>query len=272
MALKSDTNYYSNAFAGTPFIGDGVDILETNSNPKFAVGFGFERADGSKYRYVQYGGTVVAGNVVCPTTDSNLVKDLDNKVINSTTAVAVTGELLKPGLRGSKFVQLGTTTAINEWAGGYLIITDGPGIGHTYRIKGNRTPVASASTVMIELCDPLCATVDSTTDIAIRGSLWSDLIQAGGSAQYRHATGIACAGGSDGRYGWVCTRGVTAVTQEVTLVSVAGMGLIVSSNTAGAVQYANNYNWATLANYQVVGTCLDIGDSAGCSTINVSIE
>ena len=50
MAVASNTNYYSNAIVGVPQVGSDINIHQLDSTPKFAVGYGFERADGAKFR------------------------------------------------------------------------------------------------------------------------------------------------------------------------------------------------------------------------------
>ena len=273
MALLTDTNYYSNAFAGRPQSANDVNVLETGVNPRFAVGFGFTRADGNKYRYVQYGDTILPGQSVTPITASNLVKDTDNKVLDSTTAIAVTGELLKPCTAGSRYVCFSAASiTTHAFAGGYLIITDGPGIGYTYRIKNNTATESTNGSTRIELYEPLRATIGSTTDIAIRGSMYSDMALSDTTSNMRISSGISCAGGSAGKYGWICTKGVMGVRQASTLPSISGMGVVCSSTTAGAVVYANNYNMTSSGNFQIIGTYLNIGDSAGLSVSNLKIE
>lgn len=60
----STTGYFSNAIVGQPQAGADIDIHEVNSTPKFALGFGFTRSDGNKYRYVQLSAATSAGTLV----------------------------------------------------------------------------------------------------------------------------------------------------------------------------------------------------------------
>ena len=271
MGLLTSTNTYNNAFAGVPAMAIELDITKTSSTPQFDVGFGFTRADGNKYRYVQYGNTVVAGNVCVSSSDTGLVADTDNAVIEPAAAIAVAGESILPGKIGSRYVEFTKASIVkNQLAGGYFVTTDGTGIGYTYRIKGNTATGDPASgNLRVELYEPLKVTLTSTTDVAMVGSRWAAIEQSIIAVNYA-VCGIACAGGSDGKYGWVCTHGVSAVTTDAGVPTAIGQQLAVSTTTGGTVTKLNPLETGNILSG--IGYCLDIGDSAGCSTVYLQIE
>ena len=63
MAVSS-SSYFSNSIVGQPQVGADIDIYESSTSPKYAVGFGFTRADGCKYRYAHFGATTNRGVMV----------------------------------------------------------------------------------------------------------------------------------------------------------------------------------------------------------------
>ena len=272
MSLLTSTNTYNNAFAGLPSTAIEIDITATSSSPKFDVGFGFKRADGNKYRYVQYGGTVTAGNLVANNSTTGLMADTDNAVIEPAAAVAVSGETILPGRKGSHYFEFTKASIVkNQFAGGYVVVTGGTAIGHSYRIKGNTaTDDPASGNLRFELYEPLLVTLDSTSDISVVGSNYSDVSVTVVGGLNMHPIGIACSGGSDSRYGWICTHGVVGATQDAGVCTAVGQAIRTSTTTDGTICLLTSLE--TTGNYTAIGYCLDIGDSAGCSTVYLQIE
>ena len=73
MAVSS-SSFFSNAIVGTPQVGADIDVYGSSTSPKFAVGFGFTRADGSKYRYSHFGAATNRG--LCVSTDVSEIQQL----------------------------------------------------------------------------------------------------------------------------------------------------------------------------------------------------
>jgi len=177
---SNNSSYFTNAFPSDNNIFDG-NIFRLDTLPKYAIGFRAGRADGSVFRYgVLAGGTTTlsAARLVA-TLNADFRAESDNCLVTGSTAVAVVGQAVLPGIINGRFVQVISSGVIaNQYAGGYLIIehdTGSSGAG-VYRIKGNTAsgnPVAA--NFYIELYDMLQASLDTTTDIAIITSPYSDL-------------------------------------------------------------------------------------------------
>jgi len=235
MALSS-VAYYSNAIVGSPQQGGDVNIYEANTNPKFPVGYGFKRADGNVFRYCHVGTATRAGNLVGPTTASGGATYNAVALVGSTASVAVPGESnIKAGQSGSHFVEA-TVAAIakDKYRGSYLITTQGTGMGHTYRIKGNTaTDDPASGNIRIQLYDAITSGMNIYTGTIIVPSMYTDLtVTAISSSQ---VTGVLMADTSSTKiYGWVCTHGVSGCCEDGTNTVTAGYQVSVSTVTAGA--------------------------------------
>ncbi len=237
MALDGPS-YYSNSIQGIPGAGVDINIYETNTSPKYALGFMTERADGNRFRYCQVNGAVNAGQLVGPTTASAGAVYGAITVVAPASAVAVPAEFpILPGQVGSHYVE-GTIAAIaaDKYEGGYLIITRGTGIGDTYRIKGNTaTDTPASGNIRIQLYEPLKVAITVGTGLTIVGSMFTDMaVTAAAAAQ---VTGVLMATTTASNiYAWVCTRGVVGCTEDVTNTPVAGHQITTSRVVAGAYQ------------------------------------
>ena len=231
MAIATSTNYYNSAIVGQPMAGADIDVHDRHITPHYAIGFGFQRADGNMFRYVQYGAAVVAGALVGNVATNTNLASTNALVVLSSTALAIAGELLKPGMAGSRFVEITLATVANDqFAGGYLVTTKDTGIGYTYRIKGNSAtgyPAATTSFQM-ELYEKIKVAMDNTTDIAIAAPKYANLAAntfVQGTAA--NIVGVAMAAASTDNYGWVCTKGrVGAIgTGDTGIGNVAALSL-----------------------------------------------
>lgn len=285
MAVKTNTNYYSNAIVGTPSVGDAIDVHKVDLTPKYQVGFGFERSDGAKFRYCQVGVSDTNRGVVVAAADSesgvsSLQPDIDAKVwkpADTTLPNGVVGPV--PCNIGSHYVWA-TLASVqkNQYAGGYLITTDDDGEGYTYRIKGNKvTDGVATGVVELELYDPLVVALGTNTDICIVGCRYANVVAASiglALTANKCAIGVICAGASANNYAWVQTAGVCGVLQAGVL-PVQGESVTLSTNVGGAVQAATvNSASGLFYSFQqpIVGYCIDPGDSTGHSVIQLWLE
>lgn len=237
MALDGPA-YYSNSIQGIPGAGADVNIYDTHSTPKYALGWLIERADGSRFRYCQFGGAVNAGTLVGPTTSSAGATYGAITVVAPASAVAVPAEYpILPGQAGSHYVE-GTISSIaaNKYEGGYLIVTRGTGVGDTYRIVGNTaTNDPVTGNLRIQLAEPLKVSITVGTGTIVVGSMYTDLALCAISST--QVTGVLMATTTSTLiYAWVCTRGVVGCQEEATVAPVAGAQISPSRLTAGAYQ------------------------------------
>jgi hypothetical protein len=155
------------------------------------------------------------------------------------------------------------SVALNQYAGGKLIITDDTGEVYTYNIVGNTATGDPASgNIRVELQHPLQVAVDATSDFCISGSRYGNL--EGATTTDFDVVGVTLASQAAGDYGWIGTKGCfNVLTDNLTF---AGKGVVVGS-VAGSV---TGLNVAT--NDNVFGYCLAVGDDTGYAPIVINCE
>lgn len=261
MAVSSST-YFTNAFPAGNAMFKG-DIYTSSTTPLYPVGMKIVRADGAEYVYSHFGAASAAGTVVAQDLSESSVVDTDNAVIAPASAVAVPGEVLRPGAIGSVYVELtlaGVTA--NQFAGGYLSITDDTGEGYQYRIRGNTaTGDPATGNIRLHLYDPLKVALDATSDIAITGCLYANLEPAT-AATDDNVAGVTVAAQAAADYGWVQTEGVATVL-------TAGTVVLSESVMVGAV--AGSVGPAVALTDYVIGQVIAVGDDTGHSVIKLNL-
>jgi len=272
MAIATNTNYYSNSIVGIPQAGADIDIYEKNTTPRFAVGFGFERADGNRYRYVQYSTAVSAGSLVGNLTTGTYKASTNAIVVATTTAAAVANEIIKPGDIGSRYVEITlASVAKNQFAGGTLAITKDTGYGFSYRIKGNTATGDPASgNFRMELYDKIQVKLDNTSDIAIAPSRYVNLAPTNPvSVTVSNVVGATMAAASADNYGWVCTRGICAALASNTGIGY-GHAIALALVTTGSYM---EFDTTTALVYRQIGTSVvPAGGAAQYGIVNLQLE
>lgn len=198
-------------------------------------------ADGRVFRFAKAGGSNISlGKLqLAPAPKTNH----HNVAVASAAALGAT----------QVTVTLGATAATaNEYAEGYLFITDAAGEGGSYKISGH--PAAeSAASLTVTLFDPIVATALTTSSEAtLIHNNYNGVVEGTSSTQL--PVGIPLVSISSGDYGWLQTRGhVPALADEnLTL----GAWLTAGTSTAGAVEELDDVTapvtdiaigWATVA-------------------------
>lgn len=267
-------SYFSGSIVGEPQQGADIDIYESSSNPKYALGFGFTRADGNKYRYCHFGALTNRGTLVsADVSESNLAK-IENVGALVANITKRAGEIFNPNAVGSRYLQLVITATAQQFEGGYLTVTTGAGAGFTYRIKGHTTtsdnnPVTG--NIYADIDSPLVVAIDSTSDITIQGSPYANLEAV--STTDTIPAGVTVSNNTAAAYGWICTNGVVGVLQDVNIGTI-GKPCFVSSNTAGAIQCKQSATSSTTNELvlPIVGYMLEAGSSADYSIIKLQLE
>ena len=245
---------YKNANYGINRIGGegkgstkGQGIYEESSYAKFDLGEKLELIDGRVFRYGQFNAAVGAGLVVSQDVSATSVVEIDGKA--TAAAIGATEVILTDS--GT----LGSATA-DQYAGGYLHITDDAGEGHQYRIKSNTA--ASSDAVTFTLYDGLVVAVTTATDVAITGGLYCKLVSATGATDYI-ASGVTPIAFTSGYYGWVQTGGIATVLADGTIT--VGQTLMLSDNVAGSVEALDAT--AVANSHPIVGYATFAPDDAG---------
>lgn len=221
MAVSS-TSWFNNGIAGQTMCGADVDITKSDATPVFAVGQRYVRSDGAEFVYSHFGADTGPGKLCSQDVSESSENDGAAAPVSPADCVNTLD-----GTTGSHFLEL-TIASItaDEFAGGYLVITDGTGEGYVRRIRSNTaTNNPATGNIRVELYEPLNTIVhgsDATT--AIVGCKYANLeasSQASSPSDVIFA-GVSCSDMdvSEAAYGWVQTKGVAAVLTQG--ASVAG--------------------------------------------------
>lgn len=268
------TNYFTNAIVGQPMAGNDVDIFASDALPKLALGTRYVRGDGNTYVYSHFGASAPCGAVV--STDKS---ESHLSGVNAFTAPATAGkppfENINMGAIGSHYILGNLTIKENQLAGGYLTVYGNTGLGLTYRVRGNTSWAGTTS--RIELYEPLHQAIDATSDIVISGcpyaNLEPSLTSATGAVTVDNLpVGVVTRNQSANTYGWICTKGITAVRTNGN--TTAGMPLMLDG-LGGKLGISNEVNGSMSAAGKIapraLGVALDTL-AAGIGTARVNFE
>jgi hypothetical protein len=272
---------YTQSNNAVPGVANGISeasIYDVDTRAKFAIGTGFTRSDGNKYRYANFITATTQGKLV-----SHLRADMDKASTDALcVASASTYQMpdetpgIYPGMIGSRYVIYTLASVVkDQWAGGYFTTHKDAGVGYSYRIKGN-TAVGTpdSGNCRIELYEPLVVAVTVATDTSITASLYNNCLAGFGSAANNIIVGVTQANQTANSYGWICTHGVTACLQDGTVAN--GDCIQASALTAGAF---STYGVGTTSNgagilfgAQMIGYCIDQSATTQHATIYLQIE
>ena len=227
-------SYRNHNFANNRLGGEGLGskagqgIYDESSTPVYAIGEKLELADGRVFRYGYTAGAINRGLLVSQDVSATAVAEADGGIVASSGDYSLSA--------GSSMVEitLGAGTA-NQFQGGYLHITDDAGEGHQYRIKSNTARGATSSgNVGFTLYDPLVVALDaSSTDIAITGNLWYNVVGATAGTDYI-VSGVTPISFTANYYGWFQTAGIATILSDTAIA--IGDNLTLSDGVTGAVQ------------------------------------
>lgn len=176
---------------------------------------------GNAYRFCKAGGTALA---------VGKLQQAPAQVANHTNMAVATAAIGATSVT----VTLGATAATaDQYAGGWLIIAAGAGIGYRYLISSH--PAAdSAATLVLKLEDPIrvaTAVADSKGDLV--ANPFSGVI-VNPTTLSSAPIGVAVTPVSAAYFGWVQTSGVASVLADGSLT--IGLDVVASDNAAGAVE------------------------------------
>lgn len=142
-----------------------------------------------------------------------------------------------------------TAMTINQYRDGYLMVTDGTGEGHTYRIKEHAAFDASATTVAVTLYDNIAVTLASSPTVTFSYNGYADPIISPttlvsipvGVPNVNIPASTSTTDASTFVYGWIQTWGECALLQGEA-ISALGQALVAdgSGGVAGAVDECDN--------------------------------
>lgn len=240
-------------------------------------GVRFNTNDGRQVVMVRNGGTEISAASI----GSGLLVQAPAE-ITTWNHLAMTVPTAYPATAGTFQILVtnaGTKLNINEYAGGYLIVDTGTGIGQTLQIASHAAAAASA-TFVLTLQDPIQVTLDATsfvtlvrnpyigvvvsatglTGTAIGASIYA--IGAGTASTYDATSGALTAQGQP-VYAFVGCHGVWGVRADASTAAV-GLPLSASTTTAGDVTVFT-------AAKQYVGNAASSGTSARTQAVDFKL-
>ncbi len=145
---------YISDFKSSPFSLFGVSGGQTSQDTSLATlcGVKFVSADGRQFVLVQNGATALAAGVLVQG-PATIGANHTGMAVASAAATGATQISVTLG---------GTATTVNQYQGGFAVISAGTGLGQTLRIAGN-TATGGSATCVITLEDPLSVNIDTST-------------------------------------------------------------------------------------------------------------
>jgi hypothetical protein len=223
MSTFRNSNFGTNRIGGEGLGSNkGQGIYEESSTARYDIGEKLELADGRVFRYCYTAGAINRGLLVSQDVSATAIVESDGK-LTAASAGATEVTYTDSGTVGS--------ATLNQYAGGYLHITDDAGEGYQYRIKSNTA--ASSNAITFTLYDGLEVAVTTATDVAVTGSLWYNVVGATAATDYIIA-GVTPMTFQANYYGWFQTAGVATILSDGAVA--IGANLTLSDGVAGAVQ------------------------------------
>ena len=205
--------------SGIPVI-YGIDPFSTETVPSHQLGSIGISNDGRKFRYAYVGASaLVAGNLLQgPAEDTG-----DQGITPTAAAIGDTSVLTSSTM----------TVTANQYAGGYMIVTVTPGLGHIYRIKSH--PAATAAALTFQLYESIRVALTTTSRVDFVANQFNGVIQNPATAT-SSPIGVAMTAAALNTYTWIQSGGVASVLADGALT--VGVNLSASNATAGAVEAA----------------------------------
>ena len=218
------------AFTGPRFLTPSeIRDAVTGAKDFAPLGSRAETFDGRLFRAMEVGAVALTrGNLLQgPANEANHI----NQVVGDAAAV------------GDMFINVdlgATAVTANQYGDGYIVMNDAAGEGIAYHVGGHAAAALSATSVRINLTEPVEVALTADTSEYSLHSIWRDVIQ-----NPTTATNI-CVGVADFAYAindffWGQVWGIASVLQEATSAStVINGGVVGSDTTAGAVENTAN--------------------------------
>ncbi len=261
-----------------------IDVYQTstgtglNSIPDYSYdslcGVKFSLADGRRVALVRNAATALAsGKLIQGPAEVTAFEKMAMTVPAATPATAGTFQIL---------VTNGATKMnVNQFQGGYLIVSSLTGIGQTLRIASHTAAVATTGTILVTLEDPIQVTLDATSTVSFVSNQYVAVvitdhstlgcpigasfypIGASTAPTYNGTSGALTASGLP-VYGFIVTNGVTGILVDSTVTNV-GYPIGRSAATDGAVGVA------TLTTAPQIGISVQTLTSAQTGPIYLSL-
>lgn len=208
------------SLSGNPTV-FGIDPYTISSTPIHPLGAKGISVDGRIFRYAKAGATALA--------PGKLTVAADITANHEDIAFATAGVI---GDRTVSVTVGATAVAASEYCGGYLVIIDDTGEGHTHLIEEHDSSDGSEA-INVDIKPGLLeATTTSTTVALVRNAYHSLVISDTGQADI--PTGIPQISITAAYYGWVQTGGICGAFMDESCAH--GAQLTIGSSASGAVE------------------------------------
>lgn len=203
---------------------------DTDASDATYTGQRFALSDGREVTLILAGAVNLASGVLVQ--GSAIVANHQNQTV-ATAAAGATTVTFTPG---------NTAVTANQYAGGYLVINAGTGIGQTFKIQSH--PAANASTAFVITLEDAIVTATSVSDS--KGCLIANPYNGcviNPTTPTATPVGVTLYPITAANYGYVVSKGPTSCLADSNTVAV-GLGIMPSTTTAGsiAVQTATGAN------------------------------
>jgi len=211
--------------------------------------------DGRVFRLARASTAAAIGaGLVCQAPVPNASSDMDVELLVAAAAGAT-----------ALSVRLPTTVAANYYAGGYVLVNDGDGEGHIYKIKENTAITASGAatvtTVTLEDNDALAASVAKSaagteTLIGLRKNPYMDVV-VNAVAGTETEVGVTTVSASAGYYTWLQTYGDGMGLAAATVCVAFSAVMADTAGTAGAITLMESATAANM-NHRILGYATNV--------------
>lgn len=210
----------------------GQSIFKSSSTQEHDLGVKVTANDGREFRYIKAAEDIAAGYLVQTTLEHTNHESLtpDASAVGDKTIV------MTPGA---------TAMTANEYATGWMVVTNTPGLGLMYEID-NHAANAGSVALTVNLKDPIkvALTTDSRVDLVHNPYKDCLVFDGGNGTETGIPVGVATTAITSGEYGWVCVQGAASCLADGNLTIGHGVVATNSNTINGAVEAAANGNEA----------------------------
>lgn len=244
---------------------NGAFQTSTDANLATLVGTRWDLSDGREVIFVSVdsSASATAGHLM---QDAALIADHQTATIGTFTAYSNNGKV-----PASAVISIGATAmTLNEYQGGFAVVTSGTGIGQTLRIAGNTAAIASGTQGTITFEDGPNVALVANDQISLVPAHGLNVVDSP-TTRTNVPVGVCLYPIAAGGYGFLTSKGITAALSDSKIAGV-GYAISPSTTTAGAVTVTptGGATTSTLTN-GVIGYTLIAGVSAQDKPVFVNV-
>jgi len=237
---------------------------ETYTTQQFGIGQRAETPDGSIFRYAEMG----AGQGLANKLYQGAVEVSNWQDTEHTVAIAV-------GDTEISFFDDGTAFAVDEAAGGHIVVESFADLGHIYRIKSNIATASNETIMQLMKGVSVIKEVPVATGnhLTFTKNQWKDIIISPAGVSTAAIAGVPRVIIVLDTWGWVQTRGsCSCVVDSAAEPALVGNGIRPGNLEAGAVSLRDETNAAEQVDYMPIGQCEYTAATSGFAQIFIQVE